>query len=211
MQIAGHNRHRQIWGKLALLLACSVSWLGFGVSLGVSGNWALPPFLWRLGLSAVLVGLAIWDWRAGVLPNRGTLSVVGLGVVSLAVHIFRRTLPLTALLWVASGWAVCLLVWWLRVVRGGDAKLIMGLLALFPEERFVWLLLGVLLAGAVAAIVLNDGWPGLRRLWALFYTVFVGRTLPTRDEIEASYQRPGGSHRLGYLLCLAGLVFLWFA
>jgi hypothetical protein len=202
---------RQGWGRLALSLAGGTTVLGFGACAGLPGNGWLLGWVWRLGLSTVLVALAIWDWRAGLLPNRGTLPVIGLGVLSLAMRLIQRALPLTTLALVGIGWALCLLVWWLRIFRGGDTKLIMGLLALFPDRRFVWILLGILFAGALSAIVVREGRTGLRRLGALFYTVLVGRTLPTRDDIEASYQQPGGSHRLGYLFSLAGLACLWWA
>lgn len=193
----------------ALTLVMSVMGLGLGACFGLSGHGWLPSLAWRAGLSAVLIGLAVWDRRAGLLPNRGTLPLTGLGLASLAAHWLQRTMSPSALAVVGGGWAVCLFVWWLRVLRGGDVKLIMSLLALFPEVRFVWILLAILLVGSLSAIVVKEGRTGLRRLGALFYTVFVGRTLPTRDEIEASYRQPGGSHRLGYLFSLAGLVCLW--
>jgi Flp pilus assembly protein protease CpaA len=181
-----------------------------GVLFSQSVDLPLAILAYRVSLSAMLVWIAVWNAKTGDIPNWGIVPFIFLGLVSLAVRLLQHTVPLSALWLVGIGWVVCLVVWRLRVFGGGDMRAIMGLLAFFPDLRFVWILLGVLFVGSWIVILKRQGvMNGLRRQWALFYTVFVGRTVPKPPEIAASCREPGGVHRYGYMLSLAGVLFLW--
>jgi Flp pilus assembly protein protease CpaA len=183
-----------------------------GVPFSQIVDLPLAILAYRVSLSAMLVWIAVWNAKTGDIPNWGIVPFIFLGLVSLAVRLLQHTVPLSALWLVGIGWVVCLVVWRLRVFGGGDMRAIMGLLAFFPDLRFVWILLGVLFVGSWIVILKRQGvMNGLRRQWALFYTVFVGRTVPRPAEIAASCREPGGVHRYGYMLSLAGVLFLWLA
>lgn len=181
-------------------------WLVAGV-----GGWLLT-LVWsgKLALSAALIVLGAWDLKTGVIPNLGTAPLIALSAACLGTRSGLGLMPPNAGWIVGLGWPLCLLIWKMNIFRGGDMKLCLALLAFFPEIRFVWLLLGVIFAGAVIAMVRQQGiGVGVRRVGAIIFTSFTSGKLPTPEEVEAGYQLPGGSHRFGYLFSLAGLLFLW--
>jgi prepilin peptidase CpaA len=160
----------------------------------------------RLVLTVILVGLGFYDlWRARV-PN---LIVLPLLVVTLplnAVRVWHGTLDGWDVALLAVGWLVCLLLWAMRAFGGGDVKLMMALLGLFPEARMVLTLLLGLLVGLLLVLISSEGRAGLRRLGALFFTAAQG-LWPTREEIQAAYLARG--RRITWVIALAGLVYLW--
>ena len=111
-------------------------------------NWAtVPPLLlatlwrvlfggWPIGLALALV-LAGAQWPWALAPALGGLGLcLGLAV--------PMGLDVTVGVWI-----LCFILWQLGVIGGADAKAVMTLSALFPDERLAWLLLLMWLAGGV--------------------------------------------------------------
>ncbi len=160
----------------------------------------------RLAFSVLLVSLAAYDLLHKRIPNavmrpavivgwlvlvaRLALSQVGWGQVGLAT--------LTA--------AICLALWWVRAFGGGDTKLVIALVALFPDARFINAMLIAVLLGSILALIVWDGRAGLRRLAALFVTASQG-AWPGRAEVAAAYQTRG--RPITFALSLGAILYIW--
>jgi Flp pilus assembly protein protease CpaA len=108
---------------------------------------------------------------------------------------------------IAATWGVCFALWSFRAFGGGDMKLAMALIGLFPNERMLITLLSVVLFGLIVVLLRRDGHVSLRRLWVLFFTALNG-TLPTRHEVATAYKtRPS---RVTFVISLAGVTYIWF-
>lgn len=160
----------------------------------------------RLALSAALIGLGLYDlWRARV-PNLIVLPLLLATLPLNALRLWQGTLNGWDLALLAAAWLACLFLWVTRAFGGGDAKLMMALMGLFPNERMVLMLLLTLLAGLMLVLISNEGRAGLSRLGALFITAATG-ILPTRAEIQAAYLARG--RRITWVIALAGLMYVW--
>ncbi len=157
-------------------------------------------------LSAALVLAALLDRRHGRVPNTLTFPILAASVLVLMVRAVRGELDRDALTMVMAAWGIGLTLWWLRVFGGGDVKLALGLVTLFPESRLVGLLLACLLVGLFATLVSQEGRRGLQRLRWLALSAIQG-SVPTREEIAAAYKSRG--RRVTWLISLAGLLYLW--
>jgi prepilin peptidase CpaA len=160
----------------------------------------------RLALTVLLVGLGIYDWRYRRVSNWAVQPLLLVGVGLLLVRLASGQLGHGALAVAGSTWLACLALWWLRAFGGGDMKLVMGLIALAPDARLVYLLLAAALGGLLLNLVFGEGQSGLRRLAALLATASQG-ALPTRAEIEAAYQARG--RPITFAFSLAGIVYVW--
>lgn len=183
----------------------------------------------RLALSAWLTALAVQDIRKGEASNWLTVPPLllvtawraltdgwpvglALALVLAAAQWPRLTLPALAgmglCLWwaVPAGletavgvWALCFVLWRLGVIGGADAKVVMTLAALFPDERLAWLLLLAWFALSVIHLIVRRG-----------------RNLP-RSLLRAAsgllklQVNEGAGIRCPALpaVALAGLIFLW--
>lgn len=160
----------------------------------------------RLGLTGLLAGLAIYDWRRRRVPNWAVQPLLLAGVVLLLARLGRGQVGLAALAWVGGTWAACLVLWWLRAFGGGDMKLVMALIALVPEAQLIYLLLAAALGGLLLNLAFGEGRVGLRRFAALLATASQG-ALPTRAEIAAAYRARG--RPITFAFSLAGITYLW--
>ncbi|MBT3220947.1 MAG: prepilin peptidase [Proteobacteria bacterium] len=104
----------------------------------------------------LIVGLLIACWtdvRTGLIPNRLTLSLMGAGILlnSMAGN------PWTPWMGLGGAFAIHYILWLLRVEKGGDAKLMMGLGALVGFQEMVeatwWCAVVYLPVGLVYLIV----------------------------------------------------------
>lgn len=193
---------------LCLLLGGAAAWFVSDLAARYPGNLYL---FWggHLSLSAILALAAVWDWRTETVPNWVTLPLMAFGATALVLRWHAGTLPGDALWIVSVGWALCLWAFMTKSFQPGDVKLAVALLALFPDMRFVWILLVVLLAGSFLAISLMHGRAGWRRFGALLVRAATTGQMPSADENQAAVDAPGGSHHSGWMFSLAGVGFLW--
>ena len=183
-------------------------------------------WLLRLVLSAWLVAVAIWDLRTGRVPNKLTLpvmlafglyrlvqslsswlwSIAGRGDIGpewlLALKPYLTSLPSPAFVWIA--WIAIFVLWNLHFMGGGDAKLLMGMVAVFARPEFLLVLALGILAVGVPLIFLTYR---QTRLGALLRgalgRVLTGRFLPTEEEL-AERGKP-----YAWLFCLPGVIYAW--
>jgi Flp pilus assembly protein protease CpaA len=140
--------------------------------------------------------VAVWDWRTGLIPNWLVLPAVAL---TGGYRLYQGNW------YVVLIWAVLFLIWRVHIIGGGDAKLLMGLFALFPTLQFALLFGGLVLAVSVPLIVIRH-WsrqPG-KILESIAKTMRSGNPLPSREDLEKHGQR------YAWTLCLPGIVYAWW-
>ena len=149
----------------------------------------------KIILSAWMLSAAVWDARRARIPNWLTLPAM-LAAAGYRIYEGRWQFLMS--------WLFIFLLWRANVVGGGDAKLLMGLFALFPEPLFL-LVFAVL--GLVARILLVA-----RKYWGRKPSELLasasgrlrtGRFMPSHDELRTQ----GRSYAWTY--CLPGVIYLW--
>ena len=168
--------------------------LSISTALGVNFAEVLGPGI-RLALTAWLVAVAVWDWRRAVIPNWLTLPVM---LAAGGVRLYQGHLHILAI------WVLLYLIWRVNIVGGGDAKLLMGLFALFPTYEFAFLFSILVLAVSVPMIIARH-WGKRPSDLAAAVADRIGRSrfLPTREELEIKGQQ------YAWTFCLPGVVYLW--
>lgn len=193
---------------------------------------ALPTLVLKLAITAWLAVATLLDRRTGRIPNGLTLPVMLVaGGYRLAQAISPRDFapllskrvaflsspglrwlspegsllpPMASPSFVWMAWLIIFILWLLNTMGGGDAKLLMGLFAIFPSWEFAF---------SFACLLLLIGLPWLllarwgMRMGAMFQPLYVRllthRLLPTADELAARR----GSYV--WLLCLPAVVYTW--
>lgn len=150
----------------------------------------------RLVITAWLAAVSLWDVRRAIIPNWLTLPAM------LAAGGWRLY---QGRWYVLLMWALLYLLWRVNIMGGGDAKLLMGLFALFPTYDFA-LLFSLLVLAVTLPLLAARHWG--KRPTDLFRGVAdrigQGRLLPTREELETRGQQ------YAWTFCLPGVIYLWW-
>lgn len=158
---------------------------------------SLQALLVRLALTAWLLGAAMSDIRTGRIPNWMTLPVMALAGV---YQIFFARHWIVLVIWVAL-----FIIWELNFMMAGDAKLLMGLFALFPTLDFAMVLA---LGGLIELIPLLLLRYGRQPLTDTFLSMAVRvqnrEFLPTRADLA----RDG--KRLAWVFCFPAIAYVWW-
>jgi Flp pilus assembly protein protease CpaA len=184
----------------------------------------------RVGLSAWLVYLAVMDVRKGEVTNWVTVppllavtawqALTGgwpLALMLALILIGAQWTPLTvpsvglmaACSWLATlvgqevvmwAWTFVYVLWLLRVIGGADAKVVMALMALFPDGRLAWLLLLCWFGLSVVYLLRRHGRHAPRAL--LKATSGLVRFQVAEEE--------GSRYPALPAVALAGLLYVWF-
>jgi hypothetical protein len=150
----------------------------------------------RMALTAWLIAVAVWDWRRGIIPNWLTLPVM---LVVGGVRLYQGQLHVLAI------WILLYLIWRLNIVGGGDAKLLMGLFALFPTYEFAFLFsVLVLIVLMPAVIVRHWGRRPTDLVAGIVGRIAQGHLLPTQEELQTQGQQ------YAWTFCLPGVIYLWW-
>jgi Flp pilus assembly protein protease CpaA len=194
-----HNRLRIAGLAITLVIAAAI-----GIVLS---QFAPSPVI-RVGLSAVLVGLALYDLRFSRVPNPVVMPLL-LAVLPITVtRLVTNELGWGRAAIVLITWLVCFSLWWLHVIGGGDAKLVMALIGTFPDNRLLLAILLSLLVGSTATLLIGRGRADLRRTSAILVTALAGHALPTREEIGEAYQKRSSPATVW--ISAGGLLYLWW-
>lgn len=167
----------------------------------------MSEWLVRVALSVTLVGLAIYDLKRQRVPNAVVMPLLLVVFPLVGLRWAAGAMSLSQVGLMALTWSVCLFMQATRMLGGGDAKLAMALVGIFPEREMAYLLLVVFLVGHIIILLSRDGWAGVQRVKAMAFNTLVARQLPTPGEIRAVAQARRSP--VTYLLSLAGLVYLW--
>lgn len=168
--------------------------VGFSLALVFPETIPVPFSVLMAGMDGLLLGIALRDLRDQRIPNQITYPLMAAGIVR-AVILRDPTF--------AVYWAVLWILWSARFMGGGDAKLLMGLFALWPDLK---------LAYVVAASILVTGIPYLaykyRAQWrtaprALGWRLLTLQILPSSEE----FQKEAVPYAFSF--CLAGGMYLF--
>jgi len=146
-------------------------------------------------ISLWLIIVAIYDSKQRRIPNWLTLPVM---LAAGGYHLYERHWS------VLIAWAVMFALWEMHVLGGGDAKLLMGLYALFPDRIFLFMLAESIVITSLPYLVAKYwGQSPAALVRGSLQRVRTGDLWPTRDEL----QQQGRS--LAWTYCLPGVVYLW--
>jgi len=179
-----------------LVLSLAVGLLGSvsGFNLGLD----LPPeaIALRLGLSAWLIAIAVWDARTARIPNWLTFPVM------LAAGVWRLYQQAWIILPI---WVLLYVIWRVNIVGGGDAKLLMGLFALFPTYEFAFLFAVVVLVVSLPLLYRKHWWRRPAQMaQGVAQRISSGQIFPTHEELHSEGQQ------YAWTLALPGLIYLWW-
>ena len=150
----------------------------------------------RPALTCWLVAVAVWDWRWAIIPNWLTLPIM---LAAGGVRLYQGQTLVLAI------WVLLYVMWRVNIMGGGDAKLLMGLFALFPTYKFAFLF-SILVVAALTPVIIVRHW-GRRPIdlvAALLDRIGQGRLLPTQEELRTQGQQ------YAWTFCLPGAIYLWW-
>ena len=183
--------------------------------------------LFKLVFTLWLSAVAYLDARTATIPNALTLPMMavlgGARVARAAGHALSSWIipggqalgrwamwagdaqAVGQLVLMVISWAFCFALWEGHVLGGGDAKTLMGILALFPSVDFVVFLAAAVLVLSVPLLWLK--WRGKRLqdvVGSIGRRLSEGGLLPTEQQL-AEEGRP-----YAWTFCLPGAIYLWF-
>lgn len=167
----------------------------------------MTNLLVRLGLSVVLIGLAFYDWKHQKVPNVVVMPLMLATLPLTALRLATGEVAMEQVTLIGVTWAIGFFMQATRMLGGGDAKLAMALVGLFPEWMMVYMLLVILMIGHVLILLSRDGWSGIQRVRGMVLSIVIAGQLPIQKEIWTALlarRRP-----VVHLLSLAGLLYLW--
>ena len=166
------------------------------MSILESLDLSYPELFVRLGFTVWLFAMAIWDIRSARIPNWLTFPVM------LTVGAWRLYQQVWIILPI---WVVLYLIWRVNILGGGDAKLLMGLFALFPTYEFA-LVFSVVVLAVSLVLLMRKYWR--RRPAEMAYGVaqrfHAGQIFPTQEELQSE------GKQYAWTFCLPGLIYLWW-
>ncbi len=112
--------------------------------LNLSAQTILPIACLLLLLLAAITDLA---WR--IIPNRIPVLVGGIGLLTQYIAGTERAGLMRATIVLV----ICLLLWWLRIIGGGDAKLLPAVALCVPQTQTLALYMAITFAGAALGLV----------------------------------------------------------
>jgi len=154
-----------------------------------------------LAITAWMLAVAIIDHRTGRIPNALTAPVIfGVGAVRL-IEGFRGE---WMRFWLLAAWGVVFALWMLHFIGGGDAKFLMGELALFPSMDFIALLALVLLVVTVPLLLLELRGRGAGEVrQSMGDRLILGRFLPTEEDLMTR------GRRYAWTFAIPGIIYTW--
>ncbi len=159
-----------------------------------------------IALTMLLLGLAFSDWRSRRVPNQAVRPLLVGALLVAALRVVVGQLGLGEVTLIVATAVTCVTLWLLRAFGGGDMKLVLALVVLFPDVRLIYLLLGAAFAGLFVILAVTARGAGLRRLAALLITASQG-SLPGRAEIAEAYHTRG--QPVTFVFSLAVIAYLW--
>jgi Flp pilus assembly protein protease CpaA len=152
-----------------------------------------------LAITAWMLAVAVLDHRTGRIPNALTAPVIfGVGLIRL---VQGDTLVKVGLV---LAWAVVFGLWMLHFIGGGDAKFLMGELALFPSMEFVALLALVLLVITLPLLLWELRGRQLAEVrQSVQGRLVTGQVLPTEEDLQTR------GRRYAWTFAIPGIIYTW--
>jgi len=160
-------------------------------------NWLTLPAMLLLGGWRALSGAA---YVVKPVSSRYALSLGGW-----MPHSIAGAWALSNPLFMVVAWGFCFALWELHVMGGGDAKTLMGLVALFPSTEFAVFIAAAVLVLSLPLLLLKLRRKGMGSIPQTLRGRLRRRPfLPTQKELEEQ-GRP-----YAWTFCLPGVIYLWF-
>ncbi len=175
-------------GLLVLLSAG----LGGLLTFGSLAGWPLIGV--KVVFIMLLAAIGIIDLYQKRVTPTVTLPLMGLGLVRAAALQDLSFLPF---------WLVVFMLWSFNFFGGGDAKLLMGLFAMWPDPRLFALASAVSLAVGIPFLIAKYRNVSLSAVaGGLITRVITFSLLPTAEELDKGIP-------FAFVYCLAGAIYLW--
>jgi len=170
--------------------------------------WVLG-WLFRLDVMLLAALIALQDWRHMRIANLISLTLLAPLVPLLTARLLAGSLPPAAAQLILAGWALCFVFQRLQVFGGGDAKVLMAVVAYFPDQTLmIWLLVAILV-GSLLMMVRYDRFASFRRMFAVLTLAAMG-TYPTVAEIRVAKTERGQPLLFApALACMIFWLFVW--
>lgn len=150
----------------------------------------------RVALSLWLVATSVWDIRTARIPNWLTLPMM---LTAGAWRLYQQV-------WIILPvWVLIYMIWRVNVIGGGDAKLLMGLFALFPTFEFVFPFSVVVLIVSLPLLFRRHWWRRPAEMaQGVAQRISSGQIFPTQEELHTHGQQ------YAWTFCLPGLIYVWW-
>jgi len=157
----------------------------------------------KAACSAWMIVVSAWDARERRIPNALTLPAM---LIALGWQVYLLIAQGAGGLWSALiAWLILFLLWQAHVIGGGDAKVLMALVAMFPTLQFLLLFSLVKLVVTIPLLVKKYwGQRPADLLGQARERVSSARILPDEQELQTL----GQSNCWTY--CLPGIIYLWW-
>ncbi len=193
----------------------------------MSSPFALLSLFLKLAITVWLVIVALWDRRTGRIPNKLTFPVMlvagGYRLAQTLYLLLSREItflgsrkwewlspgeallpPMASPLFVWIAWFIIFLLWSVNIVGGGDAKMLMGLFAIFPTLEFTFAFAClILLIGVPWLVLARWGTRAGTLVQSLYVRLLTLGLLPSAKELA---ERKGS---YAWLFCLAAVIYAW--
>ena len=142
--------------------------------------------VWSL-VALWVAALTVNDWRTRRVPNWAVYPLLPVALVVVWLWPLHGAYGPSEALFIAAGLVGCAVIWFMRVLSGGDIKLAVPLAILLPYPTFYWVFLAVGFLGSFLMLLLWDSGAGWRRFRTLLVTTVSNQRLPAaRDSRAAS-------------------------
>ncbi|MBL8097223.1 MAG: prepilin peptidase [Anaerolineales bacterium] len=171
----------------------------------------MSPKVLVWGLIALWVAaLTVNDWRTRRVPNWAVYPLWLVAPVVAWAWPLHGGYGLFEALFIAGGLLACAVIWYLRVLSGGDIKLAVPLMILLPYPGFYWAFLAVGVFGSLLMLILWDGGTGWRRFRSVLVNTLAAQRLPAPSETRAASEevQPPATWMLGLPAILTIVVSL---
>lgn len=128
-----NHRNLLFWSGIAALTLAATS--GVALAPMLDSTFA---FAARVSLLALVAYAAWWDLKIGLVPPAISLPLLAVAFAAA----LARLVALHDLAFIPY-WIGILLLWQLNTLGGGDAKVLLGFFALWPNSQLLWVMLFV--------------------------------------------------------------------
>ena len=133
-----------------------------------------------------VAALTVHDWRKRRVPNGVVYPLLPVALVVAWLWPFHGAYGSIEAIYIGLGLLACAVIWYLRVLSGGDIKLAVPLVILLPYPEFYWAFLTIGLLGSVLMLLLWNGGAGWRRFRDAFLITLTSQRLPSASETRAA-------------------------
>lgn len=169
----------------------------------------IPDLIFKLYLLLLAGLVTLQDWRHMRISNRVSLVLLAPLPPLMVARWLSGAITVQAGQLVLAGWALCFLFQRLQVFGGGDVKVLMAVLAYFPDPVLAGWILIAILVGSLLMMVRYDRLASFRRMAAVLALAAMG-TLPTVDDVRVAKTQRGQPLLFApAIACAVYWLFVW--